>query len=256
MTKRRTLWLVAALVVLAALAVLIPGSPAHLPTLMGGGYFGQYHDGHSAGYWRDGLKSPDAEARRRAIFALGAIGPDAGEAVPALAVILREDPDAEARQQAALALSKMAPASRAAVPALAEALADEEPFVRMNAALALSRLRAEARPAVPALIEALKDEDNRTNVGRFAATIAEAVALALGRASAGSADAVPALTEALAAARTVGMREARARALGEVGAEARPAVPQLQALLQDKNVDVRWAAEDALRKIEGEPGAK
>src|SRR5436305_1937543 len=80
------------------------------------------------------------EGRHRAIFALGAIGPEAGEAVPALSAILVEDPDPRNRNRAALALSKMHPASRAAVPALARALADEEPWVRMNAALALSRL--------------------------------------------------------------------------------------------------------------------
>jgi hypothetical protein len=53
------------------------------------------------------------------------------------------------------------------------------------------------------------------------------------------------------------MRSAAARALGEVGPEARPAVPLLRALRADKGADIeaREAAENALQKIEGVPAA-
>lgn len=250
MTKRRASLLALAMLALGGLAVLIPGSPVHFPDLFNPK--GQYQ-GHSARHWVKALDSPDAEARYRAIFALGAIGADAGEAVPALAAILAEDPDRQARNQAALALSKMAPASRGAVPALAQALADKEPLVRLNAALALSRLREDARPAVPALIQALGDQDNRTRLQTFTFTVQEAVALALGRASAGTAAAVPALATALEAAVTEETRVAVVRALGEIGAEARLAVPQLRALLKDKSKRVREATEESLGKIEPAP---
>jgi HEAT repeat protein len=245
-----------AVVVLAALAVLIPGSPVYLPS-----WFerGGSHDGHDLRYWVRALDSGDPEARYRAIFALGAMGPDAGEAVPALAAILADDPDAEARHQASLALKKIGPAARTAVPQLTRALEDEEPIVRMNAALALRGLGTEARPAVPALIKALKREGNRTNLGQFHVTVQEMTALALGRASAGSGEGVPALTEFLQGAGTGETRQMAARALGDVGAEARPAVPQLHALLKDSSPEVREAAEQALQKIEGGrsgPGAE
>jgi HEAT repeat protein len=234
-----------ALVLLAAAAVVIPGSPVYLVKLF------EYpqHEGHSTRYWLQAVDSPDHELRNHALFCLGAIGPDAAEAVPKLAQIMREDPNPPARRAAALALSKMAPASRSVVNELAEALSDDEAEVRMNAAIALSRLHTDARPAIPALIKALNDDDNFTNVVIFSFTVQESVAIALGRASAGSAEAVPALTKALASAEVDEMRAALARALGEVGAEAKPALSLLRVMRQDKTRWIREAAEDALQKI-------
>ena len=252
MTRRRTLRLVVILaVLLAGLGLLVPGSPAYLPSLVG--QYSRYQQGHSLGYWVRALGGTDPGVRRRAIFALGAMGPDAAEAAPALGTILTGDLDAEDRHQAALALAKMAPASGAAVPDLARALdGDEEPAVRMNAAFALGRLGGQSRPAVPALIRTMERRANRTNVDTFNCTIQEMAALALGRATAGGAEGVAPLTEALAAARTADKRRAVVRALGEVGPPARAAAPRLRALLADDSPEVRNAAEEALRKIEGE----
>ncbi len=250
MTRRRASRLVGAFVLLAAMAVLVPGSPLYLPKLVDSG---GWHDGHSKRYWIKALDSPDGDARRRAILALGAIGAEAGEAVPALAAILREGPDRADRIEASLALSKMAPASGEAVPALTEALQDQDPFVRMNAAVALLRLGAQARPAVPALLKALDDETNQTTPGLFSCTIQERVAVVLGRASAGTAEAVPALLKVLEAADSHPTRAAAVRGLGEVGAAARAAAPRLRPLLEDGNALVREAAEEALPKIEGGP---
>jgi HEAT repeat protein len=246
MTKHRAVWLVMALAMLAAFAVLIPGSPVYLPKLL---ITNARYDDHTTNYWIEALDSPDREHRKHAIRALGAIGAQAGEAVPALARILREDPDAEARSEAGFSLMKMAPASRTAVPALAEALEDKEPWVRMKAAMALFSLRTEARAAIPALIKAQKDDSNQTNLEAFHFTIQEMATLALGRASAGSAEAVPVLTAALEADDTDEMHMAAARALGEVGTPARPAAALLRALLKEKNKDLRLAAEEALKKI-------
>jgi HEAT repeat protein len=242
--------MLAALLVLAALALLLPGSPAYLPNFYG--YDGGFYDGHSTRSWIKALNNPNVNVRYRAIRALGAIGPEAGEAVPALATILVESPSRGLRIEASLALTKMAPASRAALSALAQALKDTDRLVRMNAALALLRLGANSRPAIPALSEALKEKSNQTNLGVFHHTTQEVMALALGRASSGSPEAVPALLEALQAASTEGMRKAVAQALGEVGAEARPAASLLRALLKDNSNDVRQTAQEALQKIEGE----
>jgi HEAT repeat protein len=255
MTKRRALWLVVTVVVLAAFSLLVPASPAYLPDLVTRGYFGYYHDGHSAGYWTKELTNPDVEVRHHAISALGAMGTDASDSIPALSTVLVEDPDREARSMAALALSKMAPASRRAVPALARALGDEEPFVRMNSATALFQLRTGARGAVPALIKAFQDESNNRHLPLFFVSIQEMMALTLGRASAGSVEGVPVLKEALEAAQTARSRWVLARALGEVGHEARPAAPQLRVLLTDRDRFVRDAAEDALRKMGESPAA-
>ena len=216
MTMRRALEVVFVLLLLAGLGLLIPGSPAYLPPLVV--HYSHYHQGHSLGYWVRALDQPDEEVRYQAIFALGTIGPDAAEAVPALAHALEED---------------------------------EEPAVRMNAALGLLRLGTLSRPAVPALIRALQSRANRTNLGTFTFTIQELAALALARATAGTTEGVAALTEALENARTAQKRLLVARALGEVGAPARVAQSRLRALLADDSPAVREAATEALQKIMG-----
>jgi HEAT repeat protein len=243
-------WAVAAVVVVALFAMLTPGSPVYIADWA---VSKDQHGGHSTAYWREALQSPDGNVRHQAIFALGAIGPKAGVAVPALAVILVEDADVKVRSEAALALSKMDPASAAAVPALARALQDEGPVVRLYAALALFRLRAQARPAVPALIKALKDGANKTFINSFSMTVGEMMVCALGRASAGTAEGVPALMEALQSADRNAMRVAAARALGEIGPEAHPAAPLLEVMLRDQHPQIKEAAQEALRKIKAGP---
>jgi HEAT repeat protein len=242
--------LAVAVVALAGLAVLIPDSPVYLTKLyLAGGRYG----GHSRRYWIENLDNPDARIRQEAAFSLGATGEEAGEAVPALAAILLGDADGTVRCEAALALSKMHPASRTALPALSQALHDGEPGVRMYAAMTLFRLGPEARSAVPALIQALGDEANQRSVGTFFFTIRELVAMTLGRASAGSAEAVPALMEILTGKSPPPLRRAVVRALGDIGAKARPAAPHIRKILADAGPLLREDATEALHKIEGGP---
>jgi HEAT repeat protein len=252
MRKPLVLWTVIALAVLAALALLVPGSPAFLTYLI---YpEGTSYEGHGTHYWIRALRSPDDEARIKAGHALGAMGPEAGAAVPELARVMLEDSSFGARVEASLALTKMAPATATAVPALARALREaKEPVVRMNAVLALLRLKEEARPAVPALIEALQDEHNRTNVNLFPYTIQEAAAMVLGKAGRGTPEVVPALQKALKNTDSRLMRRAVAQALGDLGPEARPAESQLRALLENERPEVRTAAWVALKQIGAEP---
>jgi hypothetical protein len=244
------LWSAVAVVPLAVLVVAVPGSPAYLPTVLNSP---DRYGGQSAGHWVRELESPDRDARLRAVHALGAIGPAAGEAAPALARVLVEDPDPQTRAEAALALSKMVPPARGVAPALGQALADEDPVVRANAALALLKLGPEARPAIDALTRAVRDDRNQTYTVTYTFSAAETAAVALGRATAGTPDAVPALTEVLETASSDWMRRAACRGLGEVGPPARPATPSLRILLGDNDADVRAAAEEALVKIEGRP---
>lgn len=250
MKKRLLFWVPCLAVGLAAVAAVLPGSSLYLSDLA---FWGGYHDGHRTGYWIKALHSASPETRCQAIHALGAIGPPAEKAVPELTEILRRDPERGPRIEAALALSKLRPASRSAVPELAEALTDEELWVRMNAAIALAALGHDSQPAVPALIRALKDQMNRTNLDAFPFTIQQEVAVALGRASSGTPEAVPALSETLRTADSKWVRLTVARALAEVGGEARPAVPLLRGMLRDDDPGVRRTAEEALHRIEGEP---
>jgi HEAT repeat protein len=209
-----------------------------------------YYRGRPISYWLGRLKRPEVEVRREAIHSLGAIGAAARDAVPELGAILLEDPDRGARIEAALALLKLGPAAEAALPALIQALADHDSVIRMDAALALLRLGRAARPAVPALLRALEDERNETNCSSFSCTIREVVVVALGRASAGTNDAVPALIAVLESASQDSLREATARALGEIGDAAAEAAPLLRALLKGPNEELRQAVQEALHNIE------
>jgi HEAT repeat protein len=234
---------------LAALAVLIPGSPVYLPELLASS---ADYEGRSARVWARDLNHPDFQTRSDAIFALGAIGERAGDSAPALAEIMVNDPEPDFRAKAALAISKMGPASRPVIPALAQALKDREPLVRMNAARALFRLGADAKPAVPALIEAVRDERNEARADLFRDTVQELVALTLGRATTGTDDAVPALVESLKAAKTNSARIAICRALGDIGPAAGAALPAIRQQIENQDVELHAAAEKARLKIEGD----
>ena len=249
MKRRLLIWVPILLVALAGVALALPASPFYLPDfwLKGG-----HHDGHSTRYWIKQLESPDVKARTEAIHALGAIGADAEPAVPALADILTKDPEPVPRFEAAMALGKMRPASRTAVPALAAALTDKDLRVRMNAVIALAGLATDSRPAVPALTRTLQDKTNETNLNVFSFTIREEAAIALGRASAGTPEAVAVLTETVKSPSSPEpLKQAAVRALGTIGPEARPAVPVLKSMLQDKGPVDPVFVDEALKKIEG-----
>ena len=90
----------------------------------------------------DELKSEHTMVRFRAAEALGMLGPQAKQAVPALAEALKDE-DAGVQVAAALALPEMGPAAKEAVPALTEALKDSDPTVRQYAERALEKIGRE-----------------------------------------------------------------------------------------------------------------
>ena len=235
------------LLVAAAVAMFVPGSPVHLAGFLGED--GRSIDGHSLGHWKGELNNPDKEARQRAIQSIGALGSDAGDAVPDIARLLTDDPDDDIRLCASVALAKMAPHTKAVVPALIAALTDKLPQVRQNAINALIRLRADARAAVPALIAVMKDPENDTNAQVFLHTIQEGAASALGYVSEGTADAVPALTDVLKGESSDHMKAAAARSLGLIGPAAKEAVPTLYETLKHKDRHVREEATITLRAL-------
>jgi WD40 repeat protein/HEAT repeat protein len=107
---------------------------------------------------RQALESKKPEVRARIVAALGALGPDAAEAVPDLVRLLGAAKGAE-RARLMSALRKMGPAARAAGPKLAELLKDEDKAVRFEACQALIDLQAEeVEEAIPVLVKALQVE--------------------------------------------------------------------------------------------------
>lgn len=94
-----------------------------------------------------------AAARR-----LGALGPAAAPAVPALVVNLYYDGAYEVRQAAAQALGEIGPGSKKAIPALTAVLLTDFVHVRVDAAIALGKIGDKS--AIYSLVKALDDEDD------------------------------------------------------------------------------------------------
>jgi HEAT repeat protein len=89
-------------------------------------------------------RAPDADAgsiqRQVAIWALGCMGPAAEQAVPALSSELESSDDVEIRRTAAEALGKIGLPTDAAVAALKKAVRDSDEQVRASAVVALKKL--------------------------------------------------------------------------------------------------------------------
>ena len=86
----------------------------------------------------------------------------------------------------------------------------------------------------------------RDGEGTLASCCAIAVALV-----AGGTDAVPYLIEALLSDDDNSPRRAAAAALGQLGPAARQAVPALEALADDDDIDLQYVAAQALAAIQG-----
>lgn len=217
-----------------------------------------------------GLTDSDPGVRDHSARALGAIGPKAKAAVPALKDCLR-DKNASVRRAASFALesfgAEAVPAlleglksrnvtmrrevagvlrwGRVKIPvaSLIEALRDEDPRVRYCCVCALGYLGPEAKDAVPELIKKLNDM--KMIRGSEEKSSEDVVVETLARIGA---EAVPALTGALRDKDDV-VRAKAARTLGEIGLPAKPAVPTLMTALHDQSVMVSLESACALVRV-------
>ncbi|TBL77817.1 HEAT repeat domain-containing protein [Paenibacillus thalictri] len=114
-------------------------------------------------------QQPSVNAANHAAFALGEIGAEAAEAVPALAA-LHSHADENVRRTAVESLGMIGTPHEAVVAGLERGLKDADSQVRFNAATALARLGSKAEHAVPAIEQALQDENRYVR-----ATAAEAL---------------------------------------------------------------------------------
>ncbi|GEM_PF-1565206 len=115
------------------------------------------------------LSGYGAEARIGAARALGAMGPPAEAAVPALTRNLYYNGTSEVRESAAWALGEIGPAAKPAVPMLIVVLLTDSVHARKAAAIALGKIKNSA--TIPALARGLYDE-------YFAVRISSAQAMA------------------------------------------------------------------------------
>jgi HEAT repeat protein len=226
---------------------------------------------------RKELADPGSALPVQVLTALGQMGLAARDAVPDLRKLLKGR-RADLRRLSAVALGQIGSAAREALPELTAALRDKDLQVRLAAAGALWAVDRRAKDAVAVAQQALQGADWGTQY--------EAVAL-LGRMGQDARTALPALRGALARARNTSARlhlaealwrvsgdaqEAvgvfrsalkdsfaynrvlAARVLGDMGASARAAVPELRKAAGDAEAGVREEAAKALKKIEGDKG--
>jgi HEAT repeat protein len=150
---------------------------------------------------------------------------------------LNGDPDPDVRAAVATALGQL---GKPALPAVLKALASEDADLRFHAASALREMGPVGLPAFAQLVERLKDADLDVRM---------AAASALGQI--GDARAVEPLT-ALIPAGGPRLRRQAIKALGDLGARSKPAVPLLVTALKDPDRGVREAATGALWHV-GKP---
>jgi len=232
------------------------------------------------------LQSRNPEQRSNAIQALGELGAEAKEAVPALLTAFRKG-SPEDREAIARALWAIGPAAEAAIPTLIEALDDAD--VRDAAIEALWNIKDMPEDDVAALVALVRPGDKKAvDRGEAAWRLAargHAMYL-LGWMGSKAHDAIPVLAEAisdpdpavrLAAAEALWRIEKRPERVlpiliaavqsrqknadprwavylvGEIGPQARKAVPALAQALSDPDLELRCRAAEALWEIEARP---
>jgi HEAT repeat protein len=189
----------------------------------------------------------------QAAFALGEIGPEAVEALPALLEILRDRSGMESfpfvlhsvdrlqlwqpsvLETAVRAVGRMGPAAKAAVPLLLEVARDSlaSPSLRQKAVEALWRMGEKPEPLMPVVRELLSD--------RFLLDDFDW----LGELGPAAGDAVPVLVRWLDEGNV-----SAARLLGRLGPRAKPALLNLRTALRAPGAELRTASAVALWRIE------
>jgi HEAT repeat protein len=190
--------------------------------------------------------TPVQDSRVTTAQMLGRIGPRAKAAVPALQKALRSR-FSQVQVHAALALWKIE-RSPDAVPVLIERLANHNSTGRTDAAECLAEIGPDARAAIPTLVLACQST-GASDTGDL--RVRPAAALALLKIDPRTQPwVIPVLIESLQDGLYLEARQMAARTLGEIGPDARAAVPELRRAVHDFDEALQPVAVEALRKIE------
>jgi HEAT repeat protein len=134
------------------------------------------------------------------------------------------DSDATIRRNAADQLGQLGADAKPALSALIKACSDSDLYVRRFAAQALGKIGPDAKDAVPALTKLVKDEHKQ---------VQEAAAFALGKIG-GTESVKPLMAAVEDKANSSLARRKAINSLGALGADAKPAVKTLIAIVQEK----------------------
>ncbi len=192
-----------------------------------------------------GLDNKSRLIRREAATVIGAVGPAAAAAIPALVRGL-QDPDPGVCIDSLRALTSVASGKQTTrlVPQVMTLLSSKIPYVRYTACYALGSFGATATEAVPLLEGNLRDPDTHLQV-----TSAWALVRIRPNNRAVAEECLAPLVRGLKMPDPQGRAEA-ARTLGSLGPWAQAAIEPLGGLLEDNDENVRQAAQDSLQKIQ------
>lgn len=182
---------------------------------------------------RNGLGHKNASVRLLSARALNALGTDARDASTSLLEKL-EDPEVRVRAAALGALVSVDAPSKLIIPRIEKSLNDPSPVVRLAAAQLVPKLGEEGKHLNVAVIGKLNDADPGVRRGILDALGPE------------HAEAVPTLLPLLD---NPDLRPPVLKALGRMGANARPAVPKLIEILPTLPNDSQLIALDCLGHI-------
>ncbi len=173
-----------------------------------------------------------ADLRQAAIRALGKLDARGEQAIPQLLAVL-EDTDENVRRAAIDALHGLWPISSAY---LMQAIGEARARVRNGAAQVVSRVGEEAKKFAKPLVKVILD-------GNFSGkTVYGDALIAIGK------PAVKVVMKMLRESRAT-VRGEGARILGGIGPPAKRAISALKKLLSDPDFNVRFKAEDAIKRI-------
>jgi HEAT repeat protein len=178
----------------------------------------------------DALKEDNKNVRQVAIKALGLMGSNGKDSVPALVSLFSNK---DLGNLAAQAVGQITKKAKENIPLLITALQDKKPLVRANAAESLERVGKNGKEAVPLLITLLNDQDKEVRNSAISAL------KAFGK------EIVPSLV-ILLDSKDTDTRSGAVDILSSIGIDAAPA---LITALRDKNVNIRSSAALAFFKM-------
>jgi len=181
----------------------------------------------------DALDREDAELQRRAARALAQFREKAQSSTPALAKLL-DSPVPKVRAYAAYALGKIGAPSNKVLPKLIKLIADEDATVRREALEAMLEMDADPEVTLPIMVDVLEKADPAM------------VLPVLSELAEQGEKTVPRLRKALKIEKAAYWA---CLVAAEMGPDAAPAVPELTAVLDSDDAEVRMHALIALGEI-------
>jgi HEAT repeat protein len=194
----------------------------------------------------EALSSQDVQVWALAASALGKIGPDAKAAIPILEKRFK-DKDPIMRVSAAGIIGKLGGDPDVFIPVVIQNLPEVSRDYMDFALEILLRYKEHAKAVVPVLVGILNnatDSSNTTNVMVRGQVIEALSKLAP--------ESIAPLIEILSS-HDVQVWKQAARALGEIGPDAKAAIPVLEKKLEDKDLNIRVYTAEIMGKLGGDP---